>query len=42
MSVRGFLSLTNDQYNGKKGVKLSLQQAAEAHRVLRRRGSHIF
>jgi hypothetical protein len=25
-----------------KKVKLSLQQAVEAHRVVRRRGSHIF
>jgi hypothetical protein len=26
----------------KKRVKLSLQQAMKAHRVVRRRGSHIF
>jgi hypothetical protein len=26
----------------KKKVMLSLQQAVEAHRVVRRRGSHIF
>jgi hypothetical protein len=26
----------------KKSVKLSLLQAVEAHRVVRRRGSHIF
>jgi hypothetical protein len=29
------------QQKGKK-VKLSLQQAVQAHRVVRRRGSHIF
>jgi hypothetical protein len=27
---------------GVKNVKLSLQQAMKAHRVVRRRGSHIF
>jgi hypothetical protein len=26
----------------KKKVKLSLEQAVEAHRIVRRRGSHIF
>jgi hypothetical protein len=32
----------NLSVKGKKKIKLSLQQAVEVHRVVRRRGSHIF
>jgi hypothetical protein len=34
--------LTLPRKKKKKKAKLSLQQALEAHRVVRRRGSHIF
>jgi hypothetical protein len=37
------LSVQTDSDESKKvKVKLSLQQAVEAHRIVRRRGSHIF
>jgi hypothetical protein len=32
----------NTPYKGKKRVKISLQQAVKAYRLVRRRGSHVF
>jgi hypothetical protein len=37
----GMMDANNNKGNAKK-VKLSLQQAVEAHRVVRRRSSHIY
>jgi hypothetical protein len=31
-----------ENYTIKQNIKLSMEQAVKAHRVMRRRGSHIF